>query len=308
MLYLVAFLTAASVALLVLSFAGAVSTRPASVARRVAALQTGRRGAVLERRRRQARRERLRAVVEAMGRRMGRLGAEKPDLRLQLLRAGYRKPAAPYVYTGGRLVAAAGLAGLVFLLYSIADVRPAQAMVAPVAGGGLGWMLPRLLLSRRVRRRQSALQKALPDTLDLIVICVEAGLGLNQALARVSEEVESVSSEMSDELAIVNLEIQAGKPREEALRNLGERTDVADLRSLVTVLVQTERFGTSVARALRVQADNLRTKRRQRAEEAAAKTTIKMIFPLVLFIFPAMFVVILGPAVFHLLELFRSAA
>lgn len=308
MLYLVMFLTAASVALLVLSFAGAVSTRPASVARRVAALQTGRRGAVLERRRRQARRERLRAVVEAMGRRMGRLGAEKPDLRLRLLRAGYRKPAAPYVYTGSRLVVAAGLAGLVFLLYSIADVRPAQAMVGPVAAGGLGWMLPRLLLSRRVRRRQNALQKALPDTLDLIVICVEAGLGLNQALARVSEEVESVSSEMSDEIAIVNLEIQAGKPREEALRNLGERTDVADLRSLVTVLVQTERFGTSVARALRVQADNLRTKRRQRAEEAAAKTTIKMIFPLVLFIFPAMFVVILGPAVFHLLELFRSAS
>jgi tight adherence protein C len=135
---------------------------------------------------------------------------------------------------------------------------------------------------------------------------VEAGLGLNQALIRVSEEMESLSGPMSEELQITNLEIRAGTPREEALRNMGERTNVADLRQLVAMLIQTDRFGTSIAQALRVQADNLRTARRQRAEEAAAKTTIKMIFPLVLFIFPAMFVVILGPAVFHIVDLFTK--
>jgi tight adherence protein C len=155
-----------------------------------------------------------------------------------------------------------------------------------------------------VRKRQKAIQKALPDMLDLLVISVEAGLGLNQALVRVSEEMESLSSDISEELQIVNLEIRAGKPREEALRNMGDRTNVADVRQLIAMLIQTDRFGTSIAQALRVQADSLRTARRQRAEEAAAKTTIKMIFPLVLFIFPAMFVVILGPAVFHIVELF----
>jgi tight adherence protein C len=167
-----------------------------------------------------------------------------------------------------------------------------------------GWLLPQLVLSRRVRKRQKAIQKALPDMLDLLVISVEAGLGLNQALVRVSEEMESLSSDISEELQIVNLEIRAGKPREEALRNMGDRTNVADVRQLIAMLIQTDRFGTSIAQALRVQADSLRTARRQRAEEAAAKTTIKMIFPLVLFIFPAMFVVILGPAVFHIVELF----
>jgi tight adherence protein C len=139
-----------------------------------------------------------------------------------------------------------------------------------------------------------------------MVICVEAGLGLNQALIRVSEEMESLSGPMSEELQITNLEIRAGTPREQALRNMGDRSNVTDLRQLVAMLIQTDRFGTSIAQALRVQADNLRTARRQRAEEAAAKTTIKMIFPLVLFIFPAMFVVILGPAVFHIVDLFTK--
>jgi tight adherence protein C len=146
------------------------------------------------------------------------------------------------------------------------------------------------------------LQRALPDSLDLLVVCVEAGLGLNQALVRVSEEIEHVSTVMSDELVLTNLEIRAGTPRDEALRNLGERTGLGDLKSLTAMLIQTDRFGTSVATALRVHSDTMRTKRRQRAEEAAAKTTIKLVFPLVLFIFPAMFVVILGPAVLHILE------
>jgi tight adherence protein C len=136
----------------------------------------------------------------------------------------------------------------------------------------------------------------------MLVICVEAGLGLNQALVRVSDEVETMSPILAEELQIVNLEMRAGTPREDALRNLGERTGVMDLRALATMLIQTDRFGTSIAQALRVHSDTLRTKRRQRAEEAAAKTTIKLVPPLVFFIFPAIFVVVLGPAMLHLIN------
>jgi tight adherence protein C len=140
----------------------------------------------------------------------------------------------------------------------------------------------------------------------MLVVCVEAGLGLNQAIVRVSHEVERISPVLSEQLELVNLEIRAGTAREDALRNLGERTGLDDIRSLTAMLIQTDRFGTSIAQALRVQADTLRTKRRQRAEEAAAKTTIKLVFPLVLFIFPAMFVVILGPAIIQIIQALAS--
>jgi tight adherence protein C len=149
------------------------------------------------------------------------------------------------------------------------------------------------------------MQKALPDALDMLVVSVEAGLGLNQALVRVSEEIYRISPVLSEQLALVNLEIRAGTSRPEALRNLAERTGLQDISSLVGMLIQTDRFGTSVAQALRVHSETMRTKRRQRAEEAAAKTTIKMIFPLVFCIFPALFVVILGPA---LIQIYKALA
>jgi tight adherence protein C len=172
----------------------------------------------------------------------------------------------------------------------------------------MGWIAPSFYVGARVRKRHKELQKALPDALDAMVVCVEAGLGLNQAMVRVADEIRHISTLMSDELTLTNLEIRAGTPREEALRNLGERTGLPDLRSLVTMLVQTDRFGTSIAQALRVQSDTLREKRKQRAEEAAAKTSIKMLFPLIFFIFPAMFVVTLGPAVIKLIEGFADRA
>jgi tight adherence protein C len=156
-----------------------------------------------------------------------------------------------------------------------------------------------------MRNRQKEMQKALPDALDMLVVSVEAGLGLNQALVRVSEEIYRISPVLSEQLALVNLEIRAGTSREEALRNLAERTGLQDISSLVGMLIQTDRFGTSVAQALRVHSETMRTKRRQRAEEAAAKTTIKMVFPLVFCIFPALFVVILGPA---LIQIYKALA
>jgi tight adherence protein C len=175
-------------------------------------------------------------------------------------------------------------------------------VVTILVGGFTIPQLPLLRIKRRARKRAHAIETAMPDALDLLVVCVEAGLGLNQALVRVSEEIERLSPVLSEQLALVNLEIRAGTPRDEAFRNMGDRTGLDDIRSLMAMLIQTDRFGTSVATALRVHADTMRTKRRQRAEEAAAKTTIKLVFPLVLFIFPAMFVVILGSAIIQIYE------
>ena len=173
--------------------------------------------------------------------------------------------------------------------------------------GGLGWIGPTFYVRSKLKARQKEMQKAMPDMLDMLVVCVEAGLGLNQALVRVSDEIDHVSPVMSEQLALVNLEMRAGTARDEALKNLAERTGLPDIKSLVGMLIQTDRFGTSVADALRVHSDTMRTKRRQRAEEAAAKTTIKLVFPLVLFIFPAMFVVMLGPSVIAIYRMFVDA-
>ena len=165
-----------------------------------------------------------------------------------------------------------------------------------------GFILPDFWLGRQVKARQRLLRLALPDALDLLVICVEAGLGLDQALLYVSQELRIAHPELCEEFDLVNAEVHVGKTRMEALRSLATRTGVDDLQALVATLVQTDRFGTSVAQSLRIHSDDLRTKRRQRAEEMAAKTTVKMVFPLVFFIFPALFVVILGPAVITMLR------
>jgi tight adherence protein C len=152
--------------------------------------------------------------------------------------------------------------------------------------------------------RQHHLRRGLPDALDLLVICVEAGLGLDQAMMRVSQELKVVHRELSEELQLVNLEMRVGKSRIEALRELARRTGLDDIKALVAMLAQTERFGTSISQSLRVHSDDLRTRRRQRAEEMSAKTTVKMVPPLVLFIFPALMVVILGPAILIIMRQF----
>jgi tight adherence protein C len=171
-----------------------------------------------------------------------------------------------------------------------------------VSVAAFGFFLPRFMLKRMIKARQQRIKLGLPDALDLTVICVEAGLALDQALMRVGTDLHHAHPELSDEFHLVNLEMRAGKPRAEALRNLVERTGVDDLRSLVGTLIQTDRFGTSIAQALRVHSDSLRTERRQRAEEQAAKTTIKMVIPLVLFVLPSIIFVTLGPAIIELIR------
>jgi len=255
-----------------------------------------------KRRQRQDRSERLKEILEEIGGRMQTRKADLVGIRRRMVQAGYSSPSAVAVFLGTRFVLSVGLAFLVLLAIPILGLPVWGAVLGAIWGFAIGWLFPGMVVSSRTRRRQKEMVKAMPDALDLLVVCVEAGLGLNQAMVRVAQEIGHVSPVLGEQLELTNLEIRAGTPRDEALRNLGERTGVEDIQSFVGMLIQTDRFGTSIADALRVHADVLRTKRRQRAEEAAAKTAIKMLFPLVFFIFPAMFVVILGPAVIQVIR------
>lgn len=231
-------------------------------------------------------------LLRRVGDKVPRSPKELGRLRQRLVQAGFRGDEALPVLLGLRVVLA--LAAFAVMTSPVAG-RPNLPMA--LAATGLGYLLPGLVLARLARRRQHRIRLALADALDLLVVSVEAGLGLDQSLARVGQELAFAYPDLSDELRLVNLELRAGKGRAEALRNLAVRTGVDDLHALVTMLIQTDKFGTSVAQALRVHADTLRTKRRQRAEEAAAKTGVKMVFPLVFCIFPALWVVAIGPAV-----------
>jgi tight adherence protein C len=307
MLYLIALLFALSVGLVVVAVAQLVPARPANIARRLAELEqvgaspTG----VVQRRERQARREKWEAVLREIGERVSGDQAQVPETRRRMLQAGFHGPSAPAVFSGVRIALplVIGASGLLLL-----PTQGAAGLLVVVFLAAFGWIAPSFWLDGRIRKRQKEIRRALADAIDLMVTCVEAGLGLNQAIMRVSEEIRHISVELSRELAMVNFEIRAGRPREEALRNLGERTGVEDLRELTTMLVQTDRFGTSVTQALRVHSDTLRVRRRQRAEEEAAKTTIKILFPLLFCIFPGLFVVIIGPGAIRIYEALSSGA
>jgi tight adherence protein C len=213
-----------------------------------------------------------------------------------MVRAGYRRSESTLVFQSVKVLLPVALLSLVYFTGFYA-----QNPIAILAVAGLaGYALPEVWLTWRVQRRQHRLRLSLPDALDLLVVCVEAGLGLDQAIMRVADELKLAHPQLCDEFQLLNLEMRVGKKRIEALRELAARTGVDDIKALVAMLIQTDRFGTSLAQSLRVHSDSLRTKRRQRAEEMAAKTTVKMVPPLVFFIFPALFVVILGPAVITL--------
>jgi len=227
--------------------------------------------------------------------------------RLMLGQAGYRSAAAERVYWLVRLAAPILLPALLAGGGKALGMADRTLLLLAVAGAGAGLVLPGLFLRAKARKRQEAITDALPDALDLMTVCVEAGLGINSAFVRITEEFRLSSPILSEEFDIVNREMVAGKPRIDALRALADRTGVEDVKSLVAMLIQTERLGTSLATSLRVHSDSLRVRRRQRAEEAAAKTTIKLVFPLVFLLFPALFIVILGPGVLQLLQVLFPA-
>ena len=227
---------------------------------------------------------------------------EARKLQKQLMHAGFRSPEAPIIYRAIQLASMAGfplvVAGVCALL-----ARPLQsALVYIILAFVVGFILPRYFLGRATRNRQRELRWGLADALDLMVVSVEAGLGLNAAMVKVSSELKDVHTAIATEFELTNLEIRVGRERDEALRNLAERTGVDDLRSLVAMLIQTDKFGTSIARGLRVFSDSLRTKRRQRAEQEAQKAAVKLLFPLACFLFPTLFIAILGPAALNLID------
>jgi tight adherence protein C len=241
-------------------------------------------------------RERVEQALDPLSKALPLSPTEISKARGWLFQAGYREPRHVTMYVGSRILLA--LVGLV----AVVGVWGFSSLTALIIAPSVGFLLPRVWLKRKIRARQQHIKLGLSDALDLTVICVEAGLSLDQAMFRVGEDLEHAHPELSNELHLVNLEMRAGKPRAEALQNLATRTGVDDIRQLVATLVQTDRFGTSVAQALRVHSDSLRTERRQRAEEQAAKTTIKMVIPLVLFVMPSLLVVTLGPAIISLVH------
>jgi tight adherence protein C len=230
-------------------------------------------------------------LFKRIGEKVPRSPKEMGPLRLRLVQAGYRRDEAITIFFGIRIM----FALLLFVFFSTSIIaRPNMTMA--LAGLGAGYVLPGMGLARLAKRRAHKIRLSLADALDLLVVSVEAGLGLDQAMSRVASELEFAYPQLSSELKLINLELRAGKPRAEALRNLADRTGVDDLSSLVTMLIQTDKFGTSVAQSLRVYSETLRTKRRQRAEEAAAKTGVKMVFALGFCNFPAIWVVTIGQA------------
>jgi tight adherence protein C len=246
-----------------------------------------------------AMRERMQQALDPLSRALPISPSEVSQTRLWLIQAGYRSDQHVTIYRGLRVLFAAIGFFSVFLFSGFDSPLLLFGMLA------FGFFLPRFLLKKKMQERQRRIRLGLPDGLDLTVICVEAGLSLDQAMMRVGQDLSHAHPELSAEFHLFDLETRAGKPRVEALRNLAERTGVDDLRSLVGTLIQTDRFGTSVAQALRVHSDSLRTERRQRAEEQAAKTTVKMIIPLVLFVMPSLIFVTVGPAVIQLLHIFK---
>jgi len=237
-------------------------------------------------------------IFKPLGEMIPRSPEELSRQEQRFIEAGIRRRDAPYLFYGMKLTLAVILV-IVFLATGYFKTNPLLYIALSLL---LGAMIPDLWLTRAIRGRKERIQVALPDMLDLTVVSVEAGLGLDHSLMRISQELSTIYPDLSDELNLYALEVNAGRRRADALRNLGNRTNVDDLKGFVAVLIQTDRFGTSVAQSLRVFADTMRTKRRQRAEEHAAKMSIKMIPPLVFFIFPAIWVVILGPAIIQIIR------
>jgi tight adherence protein C len=244
--------------------------------------------------------------AERAGRRSGWLPKSVRDMsgiERRLANAGYRTPLAARVVSVATVLAPVVLGGgALFVL----GWSTRNGWIVAAVGVVVGYLLPGLFLDRQVAKRRLQIRQGLPDVLDLLIVCLEAGSSLDQAVVRASDELALAYPVLAEELRVLTTETRAGKPRMEAFRNLAQRTKVDDVRALVAMLVQTDRFGTSVSQALRALAHSMRTKRRQAAEEAAAKVGVKLVFPLVLCLFPAFFIVVLGPAVLRLSRAFAE--
>jgi len=241
-------------------------------------------------------------VAEPINRIIPISAIEALKLQKKLLQAGYRSPEAATAFRAIQVTLLVAIPSLIITLCFILNRTAADTFLFGMIGAAVGFYLPRLVLRRKIIGRQQRITWGLADAMDLLVVAVEAGLGLNAALNRVAEELKTLHPDMHTEIELVNLEIRVGRSREEALRNLAERTGVEDIRSFVALLIQADRYGSSIAKAVRIFADSLRTKRRQRAEQISQKAALKLLFPLTLFLFPVIILVVLGPALLNLYD------
>jgi tight adherence protein C len=241
-------------------------------------------------------------LLHQLGTKVPSSEAEVANLKVDLIRAGFRSDNALPVFYGIRIITTLLVLMLSIMLESNMPPNPVLKLGLMFSGVAAGWILPRFFLEKKVAKRQEALRLSLPDALDLLVVSIEAGLGLDQAIQHVARELGTSHPQLSEEMSLVTLEMRAGKRRSEALRNFAERTGEAEFRKLVAILIQNDRFGTSMGESLRTHSDFLRTRRRQEAEERAGKVGVKLVFPIFFFILPSMLVVAAGPG---LLQVFK---
>lgn len=238
---------------------------------------------------------------EPVGKLLPKSQKDMERLRQRLARAGIKAPGAPIVYSLVEMVGPIVLGLLPFLF-----LKGLPAIFTALLGAGLAFFTPSLYVGSQLTKRKRDIENGLPDALDLLVVCIEAGSGMDQAMVKTAEELTIAYPALAEELRVVTTEVRAGKTRLEAFKNLAQRTKVEDVRALVAMLIQTDRFGTSIGQALRTHAETSRGKRRQRAEEAAQQIGVKLVFPLVLFFFPAFYIVVLGPAVLQFMHEFMQ--
>jgi len=243
--------------------------------------------------------ESILAAIQPFDRVLPKSPQEVSVAQKRLIRAGYREDAHLRIFHGSKVVVPIVLVLLVTFSGITESFNPFIAYVMAI---GLGYLAPDFWLGNRIAKRQTEIRLSIPDFLDLMVVCIEAGLSIDQALVRTSDELRPTHPELSDETGLVSLEQRAGRPRVDAWRNLAERVDLEIVRTLVGAIIQADQFGTSIAKTLRIYSDGLRVKRRQDVEEKAAKTAVKLVFPLVFFIFPALFVVTLGPSLLVMVD------
>lgn len=241
-------------------------------------------------------------ILRLVGSRVPSSETEVANLKMELIRAGFRSENALPVFYGLRIVATLLMLVLCILIDSRMPSNPVFKLGLMASGIGAGWILPKFILAKQVAKRQEVLRLSLPDGLDLLVVSIEAGLGLDQSIQHVGRELHGSHPELSDEMSLVTLEMRHGKRRSEALRNFAERTGEAEFRKLVAILVQNDRFGTSMGESLRTHSDFLRVRRRQEAEERAGKVGVKLVFPIFFFILPSMLVVAAGPGILQIFK------
>jgi tight adherence protein C len=242
------------------------------------------------------------ALVRPFEKVLPKSSQEVSAVQKRLIRAGYREDSVLKAFYGAKVF----LPLVLCVIVLVSGIGHAYGVLAYVLALVLGYVIPDFWLGKRIKKRQLALRLGLPDVLDLMIVCIEAGLSVDQATVRTADELSLNQPALSDELGLVILEQQAGRPRPDAWRNFADRTDVDVIKELVSVLIQADQFGTSIAKNLRVYSETLRTRRRQQIEEKAAKTAVKMVFPLVLFIFPSLFVVTLAPAMLSMVATFKK--